>query len=306
MCDLSSCPRASRAGNSKLYATFVPAEAPTQNGGTPRGVSVLARDLQVRGTAPRRALPCTPAHPPARRTLSKFRLSIMPPAAAALPHPTNNHDTRVLRSRQCPKPWPCQPTQTPPHTPQSVVLYDSKGTFAGVRRVGSGTPITVEGLEIVVEGIAASSGLELKYDPGVPLVYAGFGGALLLLLVVHSLMQLAGQPDGQPGQGGLLRWGRGAFHVQLLAPPLPWAPPRRHRRCHQPHAAARAAGLCVTTVVSYLSHSQVWAVQAGADVAVGGSSNRAKVGFKRELEEAIEDVPRQPSGGGGDGPGPAQ
>lgn len=30
--------------------------------------------------------------------------------------------------------------------------------------------------QITVDGIVASSGMELKVDPGVPLVYAGFGG----------------------------------------------------------------------------------------------------------------------------------
>ena len=59
--------------------------------------------------------------------------------------------------------------------PQSVVLYDSKGQFVGVRRPGSGNPIEVEGLRIVVDGIVGSTGLEIKSDPGVPWVYAGEG-----------------------------------------------------------------------------------------------------------------------------------
>ena len=37
----------------------------------------------------------------------------------------------------------------------------------------------VEGLSIVVDGIVGSTGLELKVDPGVPYVYAGFAGAPL-------------------------------------------------------------------------------------------------------------------------------
>jgi cytochrome c biogenesis protein len=57
--------------------------------------------------------------------------------------------------------------------PQSVVLYDSKGQFVGVRRPGSGKPITVEGLTLVVDDIIGSTGLEIKSDPGVPWVYAG-------------------------------------------------------------------------------------------------------------------------------------
>lgn len=56
---------------------------------------------------------------------------------------------------------------------QTVTLYDSTGKFAGVRRVESKTPIVVEGMEIVIDRIIGSTGLEVKSDPGVPLVYAG-------------------------------------------------------------------------------------------------------------------------------------
>ncbi|PSC68118.1 cytochrome c biogenesis [Micractinium conductrix] len=148
-----------QGGDNKLYATFLPAEDPSTvtPGAAPRGVSVLARDLQA------------------------------------------------------------------------VTFYDSKGEFAGVRRLGSGKSIEVEGLTLTPRAIIASTGLELKADPGVPLVYAGFGG------------------------------------------------------------------LCVTTVVSYLSHSQVWAAQAGSGVLVGGTTNRAKVAFEAELGEVLAGVPELPA-----------
>lgn len=110
---------------------------------------------------------------------------------------------------------------------QSVVVYDSEGKFIGVRRPGSGKPIQVEGIDVTVEDIVTASGLELKVDPGVPLVYAGFGG------------------------------------------------------------------MCLTTVVSYLSHSQVWALQEGMNLYVGGKTNRAKVAFERELENVIEGLPEK-------------
>ena len=108
---------------------------------------------------------------------------------------------------------------------QSVVVYDSKGEFVGVRRPGSGKALNVEGVDVYVDGIVAASGMEMKADPGVPLVYAGFGG------------------------------------------------------------------MCITTVLSYLSHSQVWAAQIGGDVVVGGQTNRAKVAFEVELEEAVNGLP---------------
>lgn len=109
--------------------------------------------------------------------------------------------------------------------PQSVVIYDSKGKFVGVRRPDSGKPIEVEGLSLVVQEIIGSTGLELKSDPGVPWVYAGFGG------------------------------------------------------------------LMITTLISYLSHSQVWALQQGTFVYVAGKSNRAVLGFEKELDEVLEAVP---------------
>jgi len=114
--------------------------------------------------------------------------------------------------------------------PQSVVFYNTKGQFVGVRRPGSKKPIEVEGIKLVVEDIVGATGLEIKSDPGVPIVYAGFGG------------------------------------------------------------------LMVTTLVSYLSHSQVWALQEGSYVFLAGRSNRARVGFEIELDSVMEAVPeRQPA-----------
>jgi cytochrome c biogenesis protein len=109
--------------------------------------------------------------------------------------------------------------------PYLATFYTSKGEFAGVRRAGSGKPIDVEGVRLVLERVVPATGLELKCDPGVPFVYAGFGG------------------------------------------------------------------LMVTTLVSYVSHSQVWALQRGRDVLVGGRSNRAKVGFARDLAAAADRAP---------------
>eukprot|EP00775_Hariotina_reticulata_P001288 gene1288-1629_t len=105
-----------------------------------------------------------------------------------------------------------------------VTMYqtDCKGEFAGVRRAESGKVILVEGLGIVLEDIIGSTGLEIKNDPGVPLVYAGFGG------------------------------------------------------------------LMITTLISYISHSQVWGLQEGSNVYVVGRSNRSKVLFERELDDVLD------------------
>lgn len=111
---------------------------------------------------------------------------------------------------------------------ESVVFYDSKGQFVGVRRPGSGKPIEVEGQSFIADRILGSSGVQLKADPGVPYVYVGYG----LLMI--------------------------------------------------------------TTIVSYLSHSQVWALQEGANVHVGGRTNRATLSFRDELDGVLEAVPERP------------
>ncbi|XP_020217413.1 cytochrome c biogenesis protein CCS1, chloroplastic [Cajanus cajan] len=108
---------------------------------------------------------------------------------------------------------------------QSIVLYDKEGKFAGVRRPNSKLPINIDGSEIVIVDAIGSSGLDLKTDPGVPLVYAGFGA------------------------------------------------------------------LMITTCISYLSHSQIWALQDGTTVIVGGKSNRGKMEFPEEMNLLLEKVP---------------
>ncbi|KAG9440873.1 hypothetical protein H6P81_021038 [Aristolochia fimbriata] len=108
---------------------------------------------------------------------------------------------------------------------QSVVLYDQEGKFAGIRRPNSKLPIEIDGVKIVIEDAIGSTGLDLKTDPGVPIVYAGFGALML------------------------------------------------------------------TTCISFLSHSQVWALQDGTAVVVGGKSNRAKIEFSNEMDRLLNNVP---------------
>ncbi|XP_027356469.1 cytochrome c biogenesis protein CCS1, chloroplastic isoform X1 [Abrus precatorius] len=108
---------------------------------------------------------------------------------------------------------------------QSIVLYDKEGKFAGVRRPNSKLPINIDGTEIVIVDAIGSSGMDLKTDPGVPVVYAGFGA------------------------------------------------------------------LMITTCISYLSHSQIWALQDGTTVIIGGKTNRAKMEFPEEMNRILDKVP---------------
>ncbi|GAB4853933.1 copper chaperone [Ancistrocladus abbreviatus] len=108
---------------------------------------------------------------------------------------------------------------------QSIVLYDQQGKFVGVRRPNSELPIEIDGTKIVILDAIGSSGLDLKSDPGVPVVYAGFGALML------------------------------------------------------------------TTCISYLSHAQIWALQDGTTVVIGGKTNRAKGEFPVEMNRMLDRVP---------------
>ncbi|KAI6677805.1 hypothetical protein NL676_038601 [Syzygium grande] len=108
---------------------------------------------------------------------------------------------------------------------QSIILYDQDGKFAGVRRPNSELPIDIGGTKVVIVDAIGSTGLNLKTDPGVPIVYTGFGALML------------------------------------------------------------------TTCISYLSHTQVWALQDGTAVVVGGKTNRAKAEFPEEMNRLLDRVP---------------
>ena len=57
-------------------------------------------------------------------------------------------------------------------------------------------------------------------------------------------------------------------------------------------AGGLPAGLMITSLVSYLSHSQVWALQKDAKLHVGGRTNRATVMFEEELRDILIALPK--------------
>ncbi|TVP64789.1 MAG: cytochrome c biogenesis protein [Leptolyngbya sp. LCM1.Bin17] len=109
----------------------------------------------------------------------------------------------------------------------SVLIYDNAGQLVSTVRTGMATE--VNGVTLSLVDVIGSTGLQIKADPGIPLVYAGFG-----LLMVGVIM-------------------------------------------------------------SYVSHSQVWALAQQGKLYVGGRTNRAQVAFERELLGLLEGLERPAS-----------
>ncbi|MBD2136589.1 cytochrome c biogenesis protein [Anabaena sp. FACHB-1237] len=103
-----------------------------------------------------------------------------------------------------------------------VLVYNSDGNLINTVRAGGSIP--VNGVNLKVIDVVGSTGLQIKYDPGIPIVYCGF--AVLMLGVV----------------------------------------------------------------MSYFSHSQVWALQVGDKLYIGGKTNRAQVAFEREIIDILEQL----------------
>lgn len=101
-----------------------------------------------------------------------------------------------------------------------LLIYDMSGKLVSTVRTGMATE--VNGVTLAVVKLVGSTGLQIKADPGIPFVYAGFG---LLMLGV---------------------------------------------------------------VMSYFSHSQIWALQQDNHFYIGGRTNRAQVAFEREVLEILD------------------
>jgi cytochrome c biogenesis protein len=108
----------------------------------------------------------------------------------------------------------------------TLLIYDMAGKPIATTRVGRS--VTVNGLSLVVDELIGSTGLQIKADPGIPIVYTGF--ALLML----------------------------------------------------------------GTLMSYVSHSQVWLLRSQGQLYIGGRTNRAQVSFEQELLTLVDALNMDP------------
>ncbi|MEG5066423.1 cytochrome c biogenesis protein [Microcoleus sp. B3-A4] len=102
----------------------------------------------------------------------------------------------------------------------TMLVYGTDGKL--LTTVRAGTAVEVNGVMLTIDEVVGSTGLQIKADPGIPIVYTGFG-----LLMLSVLM-------------------------------------------------------------SYLSHSQIWALEKDGKLYVGGRTNRAQVTFEREVVEILD------------------
>ena len=97
-----------------------------------------------------------------------------------------------------------------------VQVFDDNGESLGLLRPGGGAE-EVKGLPLRVASVLPASGLLLKRDPGVPLVYLGFAvtlvGGGLSLIATRQLWAIAS--DGQLHVGGLCNRNLAAFAMEL-------------------------------------------------------------------------------------------
>jgi cytochrome c biogenesis protein len=102
----------------------------------------------------------------------------------------------------------------------TALIYNQQGDLTSAIRLGQS--VEIDGIKIKLIDIIGSTGLQIKADPGVPIVYTGF--ALLM----------------------------------------------------------------VGVVMSYFSHSQIWALEQDDRFYFGAKTNRAQVSFEREMLEVID------------------
>jgi cytochrome c biogenesis protein len=98
----------------------------------------------------------------------------------------------------------------------TVLIYDTQGKL--VNTVREGMSAEVNGVTLKILEVVGSTGLQIKADPGIPVVYAGF--ALLMMAVVmsyfsHSQVWVL-QQEGNLYIGGKTNRAQVAFEGEMI------------------------------------------------------------------------------------------
>ena len=101
-----------------------------------------------------------------------------------------------------------------------VNAYSADAEVLGTLIPG-GEPVEIAGIPLRIAGVVPASGLLLKKDPGVPLVYAGFAialaGGALSLIATRQLWAIAEPEQGKLHVAGLCNRNLSAFATELPA-----------------------------------------------------------------------------------------
>ncbi|MFM8259312.1 MAG: cytochrome c biogenesis protein ResB [Vulcanococcus sp.] len=101
-----------------------------------------------------------------------------------------------------------------------VTAYSAEADVLG-QLIPGGEPVEIAGIPLRIDSVVPASGLLLKRDPGVPLVYAGFAIALagggLSLIATRQLWAIAEAGQGRLHVAGLCNRNLAAFAGELPA-----------------------------------------------------------------------------------------
>ena len=177
----------------RLWGTFLPAEEPTSDTEAPRGVSILARDMQSVAIYDARGQFVGIRRPDSGRPI-EVRWPLYIPVTLSLAGGAFHVVEACNRSAK----WQRR-SVAPDCSAESVNGSACLGIVQDIRSqcVTAGSlccqydiwylisgwhfTMQVEGMELVIEDMVGATGLELKSDPGVPFVYAGFAGMMVRL-----------------------------------------------------------------------------------------------------------------------------
>jgi cytochrome c biogenesis protein len=98
-----------------------------------------------------------------------------------------------------------------------LLVYDLKGNL--ISTVRQGMSVDIHGVKLSIANIIGSTGLQIKADPGVPIVYVGFGLMMLGVMMSYiSHSQIWGlQQDGNVYIGGRTNRAQVTFEREFLA-----------------------------------------------------------------------------------------